>query len=130
MYIYIYRHYLKTLSKNVSTTVFFNLISLTQCPSHSNKIKYFLYYNIKLQSNTFVTKEVIIFIVIVNVLFTLFLVKYVAYNMLGQQFTNSVQGGTIIYVHKGFRQKVVLPRKITFINIFCMRTIMDYWRIL
>ena len=88
--IYIYRHYLKTLSKNVSTTVFFNLISLTQCPSHSNKIKYFLYYNIKLQSNTFVTKEVIIFIVIVNVLFTLFHVKYVAYNMLGQQFTNSV----------------------------------------
>ena len=36
------------------------------------------------------TKLIIIFIVIVNLLFTLFLVKYVAYNMLGQQVTDSV----------------------------------------
>ena len=40
---------------------------------------------------SFVAKEVYkIFIGIVNVLFTLFLVKYVAYNMLGQQLTDSV----------------------------------------
>ena len=38
-----------TSSKNVSTTVSFNLFSLTQCPSYSNKIKYFLCYNIKLE---------------------------------------------------------------------------------
>ena len=31
-----------TSSKNVSITVFFNLFSLTQCLSYSNKIKYFL----------------------------------------------------------------------------------------
>ena len=35
------------------------------------------------------TKLIIIFIVIVNVSFTLFLVKYVAYSMLGQQLTDS-----------------------------------------
>ena len=40
---------------------------------------------------SFVAKEVYkIFIGIVNVLFTLFLAKYVAYNMLGQQLTDSV----------------------------------------
>ena len=31
-----------TPSKNVLITVFFNLFSLTQCLSYSNKIKYFL----------------------------------------------------------------------------------------
>ena len=41
-----------TSSKSVLTTVFFNLFSLTQCPSYSNKTKYLLCYNIKLQSNT------------------------------------------------------------------------------
>ena len=30
-----------TSSKNVSATVFFNIFLLTQCPSYSNKIKYF-----------------------------------------------------------------------------------------
>ena len=49
------------------------------------------------------TKLIIIFIVIVNVLFNLFLVKYVAYNMLGQRLTDFVEGGTIINVHKGLR---------------------------
>ena len=63
-------------------------------------------------------KLIIIFIVIVNVLFTLFLVKYLAYNMLGQQLTDFVEGETIINVHKGLRQKAVLPNKITSINIF------------
>ena len=37
-------------SKSVSTTVFFNSFLLAQCPSYSNKIKYFLCYNIKLQN--------------------------------------------------------------------------------
>ena len=63
------------------------------------------------------TKLIIIFIVIVNVLFTLFFVQYVAYNMLGQQMTDSVLGRTITNVHKGLHQ-VVLPNKITSINIF------------
>ena len=36
------------------------------------------------------TKLIIIFTVIVNLLFTLFLVKYVAYSMLGEQLTDSV----------------------------------------
>ena len=36
------------------------------------------------------TKLIITFIVIVNVLFALFLVKYVAYNMLSQQLTDFV----------------------------------------
>ena len=64
------------------------------------------------------TKLIIIFIVIVNVLFPLFLVKHVAYIMFGEQLTDSVYGGTIIDVHKGLDQKVVLPNKITFHNIF------------
>ena len=39
-----------TSSKNVSTTVFFNIFSFTQCPSYSNKInKFCLCYNIKFQ---------------------------------------------------------------------------------
>ena len=61
IYIYIYIIYIYIyictviitkyiLSKNVSTTVFFNSFSLPQCPSYSNKIKYFLCYNIKLQN--------------------------------------------------------------------------------
>ena len=45
MYIYIYKYiYIHraimteyTSSKNVSTTVFINFFSLTQCPSYSNK---------------------------------------------------------------------------------------------
>ena len=44
---------------------------------------------------SFLTKEVYkinhIFIVIVHVLFTLFLLKYLAYSMLGQQLTDSVR---------------------------------------
>ena len=64
------------------------------------------------------TKLIIIFIVIANVLFTLFLVKYAAYNMLGQQLTDYVKGGKIINVHKGLHQKEVLPNKISSINIF------------
>ena len=48
-YIYIYIMTEYTSSKSVSTTVFINLFSLTKCPSYSDKIKCFLYYNIKLQ---------------------------------------------------------------------------------
>ena len=83
---------------------------------------------LKVLSQKKFTKLIIIFIVIVNVLFTLFLVKYVAHNMIGQQLTDFVEGGTIINVHKGLRQKVLLPNKITSINIFSVRTIMDYLR--
>ena len=38
--------------------------------------------------------------------------------MLGQKLTDSVQGGRIINVDKGLRQKVVPPNKFTFMNIF------------
>ena len=72
----------------------------------------------KLLSQKKFTKLIIIFIVIANALFTSFLVKYAAYNMLGQQLTDYVKGGKIINVHKGLYQKVVLPNKISSINIF------------
>ena len=53
MYIYIYIHRVimteYTSSKNVSTIVFINFFSLTQCPYYSNKKKYLLCCNIKLQ---------------------------------------------------------------------------------
>ena len=56
IYIYIYTYTYRaimteyTSSKNVSTTVFFNIFSFTQCPSYSNKMnKFCLCYNIKFQ---------------------------------------------------------------------------------
>ena len=45
---------------------------------------------LKVLSQKKFTKLIIIFIVIVNVLFTLFLIKYVAHNMIGQQLTDFV----------------------------------------
>ena len=58
------------------------------------------------------TKLTVISIVIVNVLFTLFIVKYVTYSMLGLRMTNFAYGGTIINVIKRSRRKVVLPKKL------------------
>ena len=46
---------------------------------------------------------VIILILIVNMLFTLFLVNYVAYNLLGKYLTDSVEGEIITKFYKGFR---------------------------
>ena len=58
------------------------------------------------------TKLTVISIVIVNVLFTLFTVKYVTYSMLGLRMTNFAYGGAIINVIKRSRRKVVLPKKL------------------
>ena len=44
------------------------------------------------------TELIVILIGIVNVLFTLFIVKYVTYSMLSLRMTNFVYGGTIINV--------------------------------
>ena len=62
------------------------------------------------------TKIIIIFILKVNLLLTLFLVKYVTYSMLGQRLTVFVEqlyveGGTIKNVHKGLGQKMIFPPK-------------------
>ena len=72
------------------------------------------------------TKLTTIFTVIANVLFTFYLVKRVAYSMLGQLLIDFIWDRITINVAIGLHWKVGLPSRATSINIsFSVKTVTD-----